>query len=154
MSQSTMQFQVRKTTNFIIIHCAATDAPGDVNIGAKDIDVWHRQRGFLCIGYHFVIKRSGEVETGRHVNVVGAHVLGENHDSIGICMVGGGSKKETNDFTPEQWTALESLVRSLKHDYPSVAIRGHRDFESGKAQGKWCPSFDAQQWAITKGISQ
>ena len=153
MSQSaTMKFQVRKTTNFIVIHCAATDAPGDRNIGVKDIDVWHRQRGFLCVGYHFVIKRDGTVETGRHVNVVGAHVLGNNHDSIGICMVGGGSKKETNDFTPEQWAALEALVRSLKHEYPSAVIRGHRDFESGKAQGKWCPSFDAPAWATTKGL--
>ena len=147
-----MQFQVRKTTNFIILHCAATDAPGDVNVDAKVIDGWHRQRGFLCIGYHFVIKRDGTVETGRHENVVGAHVLGENHDSIGVCMVGGGSKKEVNDFTPAQWTSLETLVRSLKHEYPSAKILGHRDFQSGKDQGKWCPSFDAASWATEKGI--
>jgi N-acetylmuramoyl-L-alanine amidase len=151
MSQATMQFQARKTTNFIVIHCAATDAPTDVKIGAKDIDVWHRQRGFLCIGYHFVIKRDGTIETGRALNVVGAHVQGNNHDSIGICMIGGGSKKEVNDFTEAQWASLTALVRKIKLDYPSVAIRGHRDFESGKAQGKWCPSFDAQAWATSIG---
>lgn len=141
-----MNFQVRKTTDYIVVHCAATD---EQNIGAKEIDVWHRQRGFLCIGYHFVIRRNGEVETGRHVNVVGAHVQGFNHNSIGICMVGGGSKSEKNNFTPEQWTALEALLRSLKHEYPSAVIQGHRDFPN---VAKWCPSFGTRKWAAEKGI--
>jgi N-acetyl-anhydromuramyl-L-alanine amidase AmpD len=146
MSQNTMQFQARKTTNFIAVHCAATDSQ---EVDIKEIDVWHRQRGFLCVGYHFVIKRSGEVQTGRHVNAVGAHVAGYNSQSIGICMVGGGSKKENNNFTPEQWASLDMLLRSLKHEYPSVVIQGHRDFPN---VAKWCPSFDVKAWVSEKGI--
>lgn len=147
MSQSaTITFQTRKTTDYIVVHCAATDLQ---DIGAKEIDVWHRQRGFLCIGYHFVIRRDGRIEVGRKVSAVGAHVQGYNHNSIGICMVGGGSAKEVNNFTDEQWTTLEKLLRDLKHEYPSVVIQGHRDFPD---VNKWCPSFDTKKWVAEKGI--
>ena len=54
----------RESTEYIMIHCAATRA--DMDIGAADIDRWHRQRGWRKIGYHYVIRRNGEVETGRY----------------------------------------------------------------------------------------
>ena len=34
----------RESTEYIMIHCAATRA--DMDIGAADIDRWHRQRGW------------------------------------------------------------------------------------------------------------
>jgi N-acetylmuramoyl-L-alanine amidase len=36
--------------NKIVIHCADTFA--DMDIGAKEIDQWHRQRGWSEIDYH------------------------------------------------------------------------------------------------------
>ena len=65
----------------------------------RDIDRWHRERGWLKIGYHYVIKRDGTVETGRELEEVGAHAKGHNAISVGICMVGGLSEDnepETN----------------------------------------------------------
>ena len=153
MSQSaTIKFQNRKATDFIAVHCAATDAQ---DIGAKEIDVWHRQRGFLCIGYHFVIRRDGRLEDGlnspcRPTTAIGAHVQGYNHNSIGICMVGGGSAKENNNFTAPQWATLETLLRDLKHEYPDAVIQGHRDFPDVT---KWCPSFDTKKWVTERGIA-
>ena len=148
MSQSaTIQFMSRKDTDFIAVHCAATDASQD--IGKAEIDVWHRQRGFLCIGYHFVIRRNGKIEYGREVRTVGAHVKGYNHNSIGICMVGGGSTKEVNNFTTAQWATLEGLLRDLRHEYPDAVIQGHRDFPDVH---KWCPSFDVKAWVTERGI--
>src|SRR5690606_114532 len=73
--------------NLLVIHCAATTPLMD--IGAKEIDVWHKQRGWSKIGYHFVIRRNGVIEKGRDISEVGAHVEGYNKNSIGICMVGG-----------------------------------------------------------------
>lgn len=55
----------------IIIHCSATKAWQDFT--AKDIDSWHRKRGFDGIGYHYVIRLNGKIEKGRNVEYPGAH---------------------------------------------------------------------------------
>ena len=46
--------------NEIIVHCTATPAGRDVS--AADIDLWHRRRGFRCIGYHYVVRLDGSIE--------------------------------------------------------------------------------------------
>jgi N-acetylmuramoyl-L-alanine amidase len=135
----------------IIIHCSAT--PPDMDVGVKEIDQWHRQRGFNKIGYHFVIRRNGKTETGRTLNEVGAHAKGHNAKSIGICLVGGcrregGKLLAENNFTPEQFTELESLLNELLASYPGVKIIGHRDVERGKE----CPSFSVRDW-LAKRLS-
>ena len=116
----------------------------------KEIDRWHRQRGFLKIGYQFVIRRDGTLETGRALEDVGAHTTNFNSRSVGICLVGGldeQMKPEAN-FTPEQWAALEKLVKGLKSKhYPNAQVIGHRDVAA-----KECPCFDVKSWwsEITK----
>lgn len=127
--------------NLIVIHCAATKPNQD--IGRAEIDRWHRERGWLGIGYHFVIRRNGKVENGRPLEKAGAHVQGLNANSIGICLVGGLNAKgqPAPEFTAEQWDALETLVRTLKAQYPDARIAGHNEFAA-----KACPSFNVQEW--------
>lgn len=124
--------------NLIIIHCTATIEGRDYTVST--IDSWHRQRGFDCIGYHYVIYRDGTVHTGRSTYKVGAHCKGHNANSIGVCYVGGvgkdGNPKDTR--TPQQRDALVNLLMRLKRQFPQAVIRGHRDFAA-----KACPSFDA-----------
>lgn len=83
--------------NSLIIHCSATPEGRDFTV--EDIDRCHRQRGFRCIGYHYVIYRDGSIHPGRPVACEGAHCLGHNADSIGICYIGGvdaaGKPKDT-----------------------------------------------------------
>ncbi len=135
----------RKATTHIIIHCSATRPSQDVD--AREIDGWHRAQGYLCIGYHYVIRRNGIIELGRHQDEVGAHAKGCNASSVGVCLVGGVTeknvKKAENNFTPEQMDSLKALVSALKQHYPNAVIIGHRDVNPGKA----CPSFDAKAWA-------
>ena len=61
----------------IIIHCSATREGRNYTVA--DIDRWHRERGFFCIGYHFVIYRDGSIHVGRSVEEVGAHCKGAQH---------------------------------------------------------------------------
>lgn len=136
----------RKTTDYVIIHCAATRPSMD--IGFREIDKWHRARGFLSCGYHFVIRRDGTIETGRRIMEPGAHARGYNHKSIGICMVGGVSEDDVNvpedNFTDEQWTSLETLyrqIRSMPEFDDGMSWIGHNEVSQ-----KACPSFDVQQW--------
>lgn len=129
--------------NKIVIHCADTFA--DMDIGAKEIDQWHRQRGWSQIGYHYVIRRSGEIEKGRPESTPGAHVAGHNTGSIGICLVGGKARGRENpcNFTRQQWSALENLVRILTLEYPQAEVLGHTDLDAGKS----CPTFNVKAWA-------
>lgn len=115
------------------------------------IDRWHRQKGWQCIGYHFVIKRDGTVEDGREVDKIGAHVENWNAVSVGICLSGGVDEAGTpvNNFTPEQFAALENLLKTLRFVYKTAVIQGHRDFPK---VAKACPSFDVRAWLKTTTV--
>jgi N-acetyl-anhydromuramyl-L-alanine amidase AmpD len=156
MNQATIpQFKDRSSTDFIVVHCSATKATLD--IGVREITQWHIQRGFDTVGYHYVIRRSGELETGRRESAIGAHVRGHNANSIGICLAGGvdAHNKPENNFTVQQFATLELLLKQLKDRYPTARTLGHRDLSPDKnGDGKItpnefikaCPSFDVGQW--------
>jgi len=117
-----------------------------MNIGVREIRQWHKQIGWLDVGYHFIIRRDGTVEDGRPVDVIGSHIKGRNHDSVGVCLVGGVDAKQAFEanFTPQQMEALKQLLRLLKAKYPNATIQGHHDFAA-----KACPSFDVRRWLNT-----
>lgn len=108
----------------IIVHHSATKASQDVT--AADIARWHRERGWLGIGYHWVIRRDGCIEAGRFINEQGAHARGWNDRSVGICLVGGLSKagEVEDNFTDEQYRALQALVLAINPDLP---LKLHKD---------------------------
>lgn len=152
-----------KSVDYLVVHCSATPASRD--IGRKEIDVMHRQRGFMGIGYHYVIRRNGEVEKGRPDDRPGAHVEGFNHRSLGICMVGGvkadGKTAECN-FEPAQYDALRALLTKLKAAHPKAEVVGHRDLSPDRnrdgviSQNEWlkeCPTFDAPAWWAGHAVS-
>jgi len=151
----TPRLKDRDRTELIVVHCSATGPLMDV--GKREITQWHRQRGFDTIGYHYVIRRNGEVETGRRESEIGAHVAGHNLNSIGVCMVGGvnAKGKPENNFNLQQFATLETLLSELKNRYPTARIVGHRDLSpdrngDGKITPnefiKACPSFDVGDW--------
>lgn len=130
--------------NKLVIHCSATTAKM-TDVDAAWIDREHRKRGWAKIGYHYVIRRDGALEPGRALEEIGAHARGHNAYSIGICMVGGldAGLKPENNFTPEQWATLASLVGELHRRYPKAEVLGHRDLPK---VAKACPCFDVKPW--------
>jgi N-acetylmuramoyl-L-alanine amidase len=145
---------VRKITH-LVVHCSATPEGRDVS--AAEIDGWHRKRGWSGIGYHYVVRLDGTVETGRPLEVPGSHVKGHNFDTIGIVYAGGLAKdgktpKDTR--TAAQKAALRKLLGGLKRQFPNATVLGHRDLspdlnKNGKVEpNEWlkdCPSFDAKK---------
>ena len=128
-----------RSINEIIVHCAATREGRDFTV--EDITRWHKARGFATIGYHYVIYRDGSIHEGRPLEQIGAHCVGHNKHSIGICYIGGcasDGKTPKDTRTPEQKEALLALLRRLKARFPNATIHGHRDFAA-----KACPSYDA-----------
>lgn len=134
--------------NQIIVHCADTYATMD--IGAEEIRAWHKQKGWQDIGYHFVVRRDGTLETGRDIDgdgdileEVGAHALGYNANSIGICLAGGkahNGKPEFN-FSQQQLDTLRSFLVVFTALLPGVEIIGHN-----QVSDKACPGFDVSYW--------
>lgn len=123
----------------IVLHCSGIMPSQHQDI--KKVDNYHKSKGWKCVGYHFYVRRNGTVEIGRPIEEPGAHVVGHNRHSIGICYEGG--LNSSGDFadtrTPEQVRALRALVKRLHGEFPKAVILGHHDLNPGKP----CPCFDA-----------
>jgi N-acetylmuramoyl-L-alanine amidase len=142
---------------YIVIHCS--DNLPTQDIGVAELRVLHitpppRGQGWRDVGYHFVIRRGGRIETGRPLAQAGAHVAGYNANSIGLCLAGGRAQisppKYAANFTDEQWASLKTLVADLKKQFPKAKIMGHRDFPK---VAKDCPCFDARAWAVQERLA-
>lgn len=192
----------RRAVDLVVIHCSATPSgkplaqgtpgtPGYLN-APKVINAWHAARGFRrqseavrafssslpSIGYHYVIDLTGEVWSGRALTEVGAHALGFNARSVGICLVGGDEREAR--YTAAQWESLQQVATMLMLDYgiPCTApkrtfdkaapagyymaggVCGHRDLAPDKdgdgliESSEWlktCPGFDVRAW-LARGM--
>ena len=134
----------------IFVHCAATRPEWMAGRSAKEkaaeIRRWHTQdRGWRDIGYHWIIDRDGSIARGRFEREVGAHAVGHNTGSIGICLVGGhGSDARdsfADHFTPEQDAALRALIASIRTRADIRRVRGHNEVSN-----KACPGFQVAGW--------
>lgn len=129
----------------IVIHCS------DSNFGDSHlISTWHEKRGFKTIGYHYVILNGiltpqgvydksldGQLEVGRSLEMAGAHTLGYNRNSVGICLIG------RTVFSLNQLKCLFELIVMLRGVFPEIAVKrvqGHNELTSKKT----CPNFDVQ----------
>ena len=110
---------------------------------ANGIQTLHPQgNGWSDIGYHYVIHLDGLTEIGRPVSIQGAHVSGENEDSIGVCYVGGVDKdlEPEDTMTVEQEISFVELVKSLRLTFGYLSVHGHNEYSS-----KACPSFSVEK---------
>lgn len=131
----------------IIIHCSQS------NFGTvEEIEKWHKELGWDGFGYHYLIENGfpefsssyteshdGLIEKGRPDNVQGAHCLGHNRNSLGICLIG------RRMFTHKQlFISLPALIFRLmqKHQIPFDDIYGHGEFNKKKT----CPNFDMDNY--------
>ncbi len=126
---------------YLVVHCS--DTPDTDSIGAPEIHEMHLGFGWHGIGYHRVIKRNGLIEHARPDYWQGAHVLGHNEISLGVCLIG------RSIFTDAQFQSLEQVLLAWRETYPSAVICGHRDFSY---TDKSCPNFDVALWCQAHGI--
>lgn len=127
--------------NEIILHCTATREGHNYTLA--DVTSWHKAKGYRTIGYHYLIDLEGKVLKGRPLEEVGAHALGHNQYSIGVCYVGGldkmGAPKDTR--TMRQNFALSTLLMQLHARFPQARIIGHNEVSI-----KACPCFNAEEY--------
>lgn len=137
--------------NLIVVHCSATRADRDFT--ENDLEVCHRHRGFNGAGYHFYIRKNGDIKNTRPLEKLGAHALGYNAHSIGICYEGGLDVRYRPADTRTEWQkhSLRVLIRTLLMDYPGCRVCGHRDLSPDRngdgriSPEEWvkeCPCFE------------
>lgn len=149
----TQKVKVMRRIDLIVIHCTATRE--DQRFTEEMLEECHRARGFDGCGYHFYVRRDGNVIEMRPIGKVGAHARGYNSHSIGIAYEGGmdseGNPKDTR--TIFQRNSLHTLIASLLRDYPGSRVVGHRDLspdlngDNVVSPDEWiksCPCFDVE----------
>lgn len=143
----------QKNIDAIVLHHMA--GTGTV----ENIHIQHRRQGWWGIGYHYYVRKNGEIWRGRPEEFVGSHAgskNGYNTHSIGICFEG---NFETDTMLPDQLNAGRELIEDIKSRYAIKEVIKHSDIAATACPGKNFPfrimtetSADAKQWAIENGI--
>ena len=124
----------------IITHHSAS--PATVKVG--DIDRWHTarwprfisRRGFR-VGYHYVIEADGFLTQTRDHDEEGAHTIGMNRSSIGVCFVGNFNSGEPTIAQLRTWYALQ---QKLVAEFGDLPIRPHRFYSITDCHGTNLPN--------------
>lgn len=125
----------RKSTNRIILHHSGVSVLQSVEV----IHSYHKNtNGWAGIGYHFYVRKTGEIYRGRPEKYIGAHAYGANSDSIGICAEGDFNTETMNNT---QKNAIKELVLYLKQKYNVSLVQKHSDTIATSCPGSNYP-FD------------
>jgi len=135
-----------RTISKVIVHHSASDF-GDVDTVRR----WHLERGFGDVGYHYLITNGhlehkseydqafdGAVFDGRPLAEIGAHALGHNEDSIGVCLIGNAR------CTRRQFVSLINLIMRLNAAFAFGidGVLGHCEVDP--VNKPLCPGFDME----------
>lgn len=147
-----------ETNNFpkmiIIHHTSGTDANPLADTSSHTfemVDTYHRSKGWDGIGYHWFIEKNGKIKKGRDETKVGAHTVGYNDKSIGICLAG------NFDFslpTESQIQALTKLMGEIMSRYalPASEIYPHRKFAKKTCYGTRLSDTWASELMVTEKL--
>ena len=95
-------------------------------------------KGYVDIGYHFVVFGDGTYRIGRPIWKEGAHSPGHNRDSIGICIVGDNTIA-AEAWIPEQIATGQRLIDAWRIVVPGIDFCGHCDIRATV-----CPAIDVK----------
>lgn len=116
----------------VFLHCSASDNPEHDNVAT--MDAWHKEKGWNGVGYHFFIRKIGQLETGRNIELTPAAQEGNNTGTIAICLHG----LKVEKFTQAQFATLKELCRQIYAAYGgNITFHGHCEVAR-----KACPVFD------------
>lgn len=132
-----------RNIKFIVVHCTATPIMATVEAIKH---YWKENRKWGDVpGYHYLIKRDGEIVSLLDESKItyGAH--GHNAESVHLSYIGGLDKEgnPSDNRSGSQKEAMFNLIMELMEKYPLAKALGHRDFPDVH---KACPCFDVTQW--------
>ena len=136
---------MNKPEIIIVHHSGGTDAnplADTSNQTANIIKNWHLSLGWADVGYNWLIEKSGKIVKGRDEKSTGAHTVGYNEKSIGVCVIG---NFDATLPTQAQIESLKIVLRDILKRYPIITydkIYPHRKFAKktcygNKLSDKW-----------------
>jgi len=105
---------------------------------ARFIQDFHQHgRGWIDIGYHFIVDSMGNILEARPEGVLGAHTLANNEGNIGIVLLGTYHRPKFDRPTQAQLDALVELGRYVVKRYgvDPASLKGHRDYKKTACPG-------------------
>ena len=132
------KYNTNKPNKIIVHHTGGVDSNPLADTSHHTFETvyhWHKHgRNWTTIGYHFFIDKTGKITQGRPVSMHGAHCIGENKTSIGICLAG---NFDATTPTEAQISSLRALLKKLVSDYniPKSEIFPHRKFSNKTCYG-------------------
>lgn len=126
------KLKVLTNPQYIIIHHTE-----EVGWNIYKVDEYHKSLGWNGIGYNYFIEEDGRVEEARGMNI-GAHTIGFNNKSIGICLSG------NFDFDYPSNEQIESLYKLCNYfmniyNIEKSRVLGHREING---VNKSCPGYN------------
>src|SRR3990167_5836333 len=130
---------------YIIIH---HEAPPVVVQGDRFdiVDKYHKSLGWQKIGYHYFIEKSGKIKQGRLETETGAHTIGKNDESLGICLAG---NFDLEMPTTNQIKSLISLInqKMMQYGIPIEKIVPHRFYATYSLAKQGVNAPNTSKWA-------
>lgn len=132
-----------KPTVIITHHTGGTDAQplaDSSNATVSAIDSWHKLRwpGFTSragwhVGYHYVIEKDGKLTQTRQHDEEGAHCVGMNRSSIGVCFAG---NFDLTMPTEAQLLVWDELYKKIEKEFPGIPTFPHRKYARKTCHGR------------------
>jgi hypothetical protein len=144
-----------KPNRIIVHHSGGTDANPMADTSehtAKGMELWHIGKGWIGLGYHYVIHKNGDIWKGRPEHVNGAHSVADNTESIGICLSG---NFDATLPTKEQEESLKVLMLNImsRHGITTDKIYPHRHSANKTCYGKKLSDTWASELAMLPVIT-
>ena len=95
---------------------------------------FYSSRGYW-VGYHFFIEWDGTVRQTRALGEEGAHTIGMNRSSIGVCFAGNMDKHMPSE---EQKKAWKRVYKKIRDQYPNLTpdtVVPHRKYAPKSCHG-------------------
>lgn len=132
---------IRHVPRAFTLHHTAGRAPKTLEEAVSEIqfiqDYHQNAKGWIDIGYHFLVDPLGNIYEGRPMYAVGAHVLYRNTDNIGISMMGNYHPPASDQPSQKALDSFAQAGKYLKDNY-SIAVssfHSHREIGSTDCPG-------------------
>lgn len=110
------------------------------------VNAYHKSKQFpissngYYVGYHYFIEKDGKTWQARRRDDVGAHTIGWNDRSIGICLAGNFNHERP---TQRQMTALRGILKDVKLE---------PDLHRNRQKDRTCPGDNFTLDLIEKNV--
>jgi len=94
------------------------------------------EEGFVDCGYSWIVRQNGDLEYGRPMTKMGAHVKNNNYRNMGICVTGDFTKHPPSEA---QYWSMRRLLNFLCFAFhiPKGKIYLHKDLADTACPGEF-----------------